>query len=300
MSEDNSKPTPEIVRSWLLVVDGEFHYTKACDSQFDRIHYPHLRMIFKRLAEKGLVEKVGSKDGYWRVVQDLAKPIDWRDYKAHADSGLELPFNLRQWVFLYPDTSVVVAGSKSSGKTGFLYRTVVMNMNGKRKVKLLTNLEGGVGQLKDRFDSMGIVPDPPPFEVIPVYDNYHDYVKEPQTLYVIDYIDVPDGESFYKIAHYLKKITNKLQGLDSMAVIGLQKPANRDIATGGEQTLKPVSLYLAIDSGKLKIVDAKVPVDPLLHPKDMQWTFSYEESGTQFTDIKPYWGTEDRVYRGGN
>jgi len=69
-------------------------------------------------------------------------------------------------------------------------------------------------------------------------------------------------------------------------VIGLQKPAMRDTAFGGEQTLKTASLYLAMDSHKLKIVDAKVPADPKIHPKNMQWSFDYSESGTQFLNIQ--------------
>lgn len=289
MSEN--KPTKELVEAWLGVVDGEFHYTKACDGIFEKSEYPHLRMIFKRAKEHGLVENVGNKDGYYRVVQNLAKPLDWQDYKANADSEIILPFDLRKWVFIYPDTTIVIAGSKSSGKTGFLYRTVVLNMNGKRKVKLLTNLEGGIGQLRDRFSEMDAeIPRPAPFDVIPVYENHHDYIQDHETLYVIDYIDCPDGESFYKIAHYIKKIDHKLAGLNSLAVVGLQKPMGRDIAFGGEGTLQAAALYLAIDAGKLKIVDAKVPMDKKVHPKNMQFTFNYEDSGTKFTNIDSYWG----------
>jgi hypothetical protein len=291
LNTSENKPTREIVEAWLGVVDGEFHYTKACDGIFDRSEYPHLRMIFKRAKERGLVENVGNKDGYYRVTQNLAQPLDWQDYEAHADSGLVLPFDLRKWAFIYPDTTTVIAGSKSSGKTGFLYRTVVLNMLGKRKVKLLTNLEQGIGALKDRFSDMDVnIPKPAPFDVIPVYENHHDYIKDRDTIYIIDYIDCPDGESFYKIAHYIKKIDHKLAGLNSLAVVGLQKHSGRDIGFGGEGTLQVATLYLAIDTGKLKIVDCKVPVDNKIHPKNMQFTFTYEDSGTKFTNLDPYWG----------
>lgn len=288
---DKVRPSQQLVEDWLQVVEGEFHYTKACDGIFDKEFYPELRMIFRRSKVKGLVDPVGNRDGWWRVVDDHAKPLDWQSYEAKSDSGLILPFDLRKWVFIYPDTTTVIAGSKSSGKTGFLYRTVVLNMNGKRRIKLLTNLEGGIGMLKDRFGNMGVeIPTPAPFDTLHVSENYHDYIKEPETIYVIDYIDCPDGESFFKIAHYIKKIDQKLQGLNSLAVVGLQKPMNRDVAYGGEQTLKAPTLYIAIDTGKLKIVDAKVPTDPKVHPKNMQWTFKYEDSGTKFTDIQPYYG----------
>ena len=37
-----------------------------------------------------------------------------------------------------------------------------------------------------------------------------------------------------------------------------------------------------MDSSKLKIVDAKVPAQKNLHPKNMQWTFQYDDDGTNF------------------
>ena len=88
----------------------------------------------------------------------------------------------------------------------------------------------------------------------------------------------------------INKIDRKLQGLNSVAVIGLQKPLGRDTAFGGDQTLKNATLYIAMDSKKLKIVDAKVPATKTVHPKNMQWTFSYEDEGTKFTQVMPYHG----------
>lgn len=107
---------------------------------------------------------------------------------------------------------------------------------------------------------------------------------------MIDYIDAPDGTDFYLIGAQVKKIDQKLQGKNSVAVIGLQKPFGRDTAFGGEQTLKNTILYLAMDNKKLKIVDAKVPTDKNLHPKNMQWTFKYDNEGTSFKDIQPFHG----------
>jgi len=91
------------------------------------------------------------------------------------------------------------------------------------------------------------------------------------------------------IGGQIKKIDRKLQGLNSIAVIGLQKPSTRDTAFGGEQTLKAPTLYIAMDSNKLKIVDAKVPADKKIHPRNMQWTFQYEDEGTRFDNIQESW-----------
>lgn len=290
--KDINEPTQELIEQWMAITDAPIHYTKVCDAQFDRKDWPHIRMILRRLKLKGKVEPVGGKDGMYRWCDGENKPIDWQAYKNRADSGLVLPFDLRDYVFIHPDTTTVVAGSKSSGKTGFLLRTVALNMGRNRhNVKLLTNLEGGIGMLRDRFNAMDIeIPNPAPFKVIPVYDHFHDYIKESNTVYVIDYIDAPDGTDFYLIGAQIKKIDQKLQGLNSVAVIGLQKPALRDTAFGGEQTLKVATLYLAIDDKRIKIVDAKVPADKRRHPKNMQFTFQYENDGTNFVNIEQWDG----------
>lgn len=281
------------IETWVkTIATGEFHYKNVLG--LERVITPKedskLRGIIFELCKAGVCESVGRRDGFYRPVQEPESLIEWQSLEKRKDSGLILPFDLRDHVFVYPDTVTVVAGSKSSGKTGFLYRTVVLNM-GRSVVTLLTNLEGGVNMLRDRFNAMDVkVPEPAPFEVRFVTDNFHDYIKEKNRVYVIDYIDAPDGMDFYLIGAAINKIDRKLQGLNSVAVIGLQKPLGRDTAFGGDQTLKNATLYIAMDNKKLKIVDAKVPAIKTVHPKNMQWTFNYEDEGTRFTNVQPYYG----------
>lgn len=283
------------IETWVKTMPtGEFHYKEVLDGKVDPRYYDKLRKIMWDLchSETPVCESVGRRDGYYRAIQDGVAPLDWQHLEKRRDSGLILPFDLRKYVFIYPDTTTIVAGSKSSGKTGFCYRTVVLNMNRANTI-LLTNLEGGSSMLKDRFDAMDIeIPNPAPFTVLPVTENFHDYIKKPNTVYVIDYIEAPDGIDFYLIGALVSKIDKKLMGLNSVAIIGLQKPIGRDTAFGKEQTLRAATLYLAMDSNKLKIVDAKVPTDKKVHPKNMQWTFVYEDEGTNFINITPYYGSE--------
>ena len=281
------------VETWIkTVATGEFHYKNVLGLErvLDPKEDTKLRGIIFELCKAGVCESVGRRDGFYRAVQDMSALIEWQGLEKRKDSGLILPFDLRKYVFIYPDTVTVVAGSKSSGKTGFLYRTVVLNMH-RVIVTLLTNLEGGVNMLRDRFNAMDVdIPEPAPFEVRFVTDHFHDYIKERDRVYVIDYIDAPDGTDFYLIGAQINKIDRKLQGLNSVAVIGLQKPLGRDTAFGGDQTLKNATLYVAMDNKKLKIVDAKVPANKTVHPKNMQWTFTYEDEGTRFENIQPYYG----------
>lgn len=280
---------------WKTVATGECHYTKVLDGTVSPTSYGKLRKIMYDLCHspKPCCESVGRKDGYYRPIQDLPLPVDWQNIPARVDFPIELPFELRKYVFIYPNTVTVVAGSKSSAKTGFLYRTAVLNMHNTPTI-LLSNMEGGREQMWDRFMAMGVNLDSAPLTVYYVCDNFHDFVKQPRTLYLIDYIDAPEGTEFYLIGGLISKIRKKLQD-NSVAVIGLQKPFHRDIAVGGESTLKDATLYLALDTYKLKIVDAKVPADDTITPRNMQWTFKLTEKGTMFTDIAPYYGSQSQL-----
>jgi len=287
--------TKHDIELWIqTIAKGEFHYKEVLDGGINPASLGKVRKYIHELCYprvgNPLCEPIGRRDGYYRPIQDEAHPIDFTNMAERKDFPVILPFDLRKYVFLYPGTVTVVAGSKSSGKTGFLYRTVALNL-GKVKIKVLSNMEGGKEQMYDRFKAMGINLSEQPRFIYFVDGNFHDYIKEPDTLYIIDYIDAPDGVDFYVIGAAVGKVGKKLAKVgNSVAVIGLQKPYHRDVAVGGEQTLKNADLYLAMDSSKLKIVDAKVPANKKLHPKNMQWTFIYTEEGTEFTNIMPYSG----------
>ena len=160
--------TRKDIEDWIeSIPKGDFHYKEVLDGQIDPIRFGLLRKYIHDIcnAKEPICESVGRRDGYYRAIENHAGPLDWQSVGSKIDSGLILPFDLRKYVFIYPDTTVVVAGSKSSGKSGFLYRTVVLNMN-RVNVELLTNLEGGLAMLKDRFDAMDIqIPKPAPFKV---------------------------------------------------------------------------------------------------------------------------------------
>jgi len=286
------KATKYDVELWIkTIATGEFHYKEVMDGQVDPLSFTNLRKIMSNLCKgkEALVEPIGRRDGYYRVIQNSARPVDFSSMKIRKDFPVVLPFDLRKYVFIYPDTTMVIAGSKSGGKTGFIYQTYGLN-KAEINTVLLSNFEGGASQMYDRFLAMGVDLGKEPKFIYQVDDNFHDYIKEPNTLYLIDYIDAPEGVDFYIIGAKVAKVDRKLQGLNSVALIGLQKPAGRDTAFGGEQTLKVASLYLAMDNQKLKIVDAKVPADKKTHPKNMQWTFLYDAEGTKFTNIQPAYG----------
>uniref|UniRef100_A0A6M3LKA6 Uncharacterized protein n=1 Tax=viral metagenome TaxID=1070528 RepID=A0A6M3LKA6_9ZZZZ len=275
------------IEQWITTIaTGEFHYKEVLGGQIKPEAYNKLRKIMYDIChtEKPICESIGKRDGYYRSIENGVEPVDFKQLRVR-DFPVILPFELRKYVNIYPDTTIVVAGSKSSGKTGFIYNTILLNY-GKVKIKLLSNMEGGKEMMYDRFMAMGIDLAVEPQFIYPVHDHFHDYIKDSNTLYLIDYIDAIEGDDFYLIGAMVKKIDKKLQGLNSVAIVGLQKPMGRDTAFGGEQTLKVATLYIAMDSSKLKVVDAKVPANKKVHPKNMQWTFLYDDEGTSFLNIQ--------------
>lgn len=279
---------------WKTMATGEIHYTKVLDGRVIPELYPRLRQIHSELAHEKdpIVEACGRRDGYYRLIQPLPDPINFVGLSEKLDSNVLLPFGLRDYAFIYNQTIILVAGSKSSGKTGFLYRTTEMNM-GHLNVVLLTNLEGGAEQMKDRFLAMGIDLATAPLKVYPAVENHHHFMKFQDTLYIIDYIDVPETGEFYLIAGKVSRVAKKLKELGkSVAIIGLQKPPGRDLAFGGAGTLKDTTLYLAMDKKKLKIVDCKVPAQDF-SPNNMTWRFKYDEAGTKFEEIAREYGSDE-------
>lgn len=275
--------------------EGEFHYKDIMGLR--SVLTPELDTSLRKVifdfshGANPICESVGRGDGYYRRIDELPMPENWQNTDATKDFPVVLPFDLRKYVWIDPETHIIVTGSKDSGKTGFIMRTVAMNM---RKVNtvFLTNMEGGSNQLKRRFDAMNIdIPNPPTFKTWFKEDNFHDYMKESDTLYAIDYIDVPESGEFYMIAPAISKIQRQLKKLGNcVAMIGLQKKKSSDTAYGGEQTLKKASLYVSMNPGTLKIVSAKIHTNPKVDPKNMQWTFVYSDEGTNFLNIQPYHG----------
>lgn len=284
------------VENWIrYIATGDFYYKEVLGGNINPKLWAKLREYIGRCCEKELCETLGRRDGWYRPISDIPKPVNWQDVEISKDFPIILPFDLRKYVWIDPETSIVIAGSKDASKTGFILRTIALNIGLVKlgyHIELLSNLEGGINKLKRRFNAMDIkIPNPAPFTVRHIIDNFHDAIKEPNTLYLIDYIDVPESGEFYMIAPALAKIQVKLK--NSVAVIALQKKTTSDKAYGGEQTMKKADLYLSLDRHRLKIVRAKVPADPQVDPVNKQWTFNYSIEGENYTDIKPYYGDNE-------
>ncbi len=295
-SENKELPplTAGLVRDWIQnVATGEFHFKEVLGGRVLKEGYEKLRKILWDLCHENnpIVESIGKHDGHYRPIQELPQPIDFQTAPLEQRFKLKLPFELETYIWIYPETVGAIGGSKSASKTGFILESVLMNMNDVNTI-LLSNLEGGTGQMHDRLISfasaMGIeLPYPRPYKVYPVYENFHDMIKEKNTLYLIDYIDVPESGEFFMIAPQISKVRQHLVGKNSVAIIALQKPFGRKLPFGKDQVLKDLTFYAAMESNKLEIVDAKKWIDPLVNPVGLTFNFSIDHSaGGKITNIQ--------------
>ena len=224
-----------------------------------------------------LLEK---KNRTYRIIDRNVEEMDWQSANPENVIKLKFPFGIEQYAKMFPKSVVVVAGSKNAGKTGFLYRTIIMNMN-KFNIDLY-NSETGSEQMKERLNGFDIeIPQPAPFRTFERYDNFADVI-DPTHISVIDYLDL-DSE-VYMVGAEINKIWQKLT--TGIAIIGLQKPPGRDLAYGGAYSAKRAVLYIVLDNNKLKLKYVKNPAQKGVNPNNMQWTFQWDNSGTDFLNIQ--------------
>ena len=300
----------QYIRDWIGESKGRFD-TRQLDHDCGITTTEHRdvrRHVIMYLIKDGKIEAIPSLHGVYRSMGSELTPIDWQAADEKNVVSLKFPFQLERYVRIFPGQLIVVAGEKSSGKTGFLYDLVLKNMHHEKGVTLF-NSETGPAQMKKRFLSYEVdIPSPPPWKTYMVYSDFADML-DPDGITVIDYLDIKS--EFYRQGEEMDKIFKKLN--TGVAVIGEQKPpptivyykgkkrrVHRDLAYGGGTTIQAATLYLSLDKinatlGRLKIVDCKEPVDGGVNPSGMQWSFNIDSRG-RFYNIAPYMGLNQEEY----
>ena len=98
--------------------------------------------------------------------------------------------------------------------------------------------------------------------------NFADAIV-PDSINIIDYLEV--NKDFYEVGGEIKGIFDRLN--KGVAIIAIQKKTGADTGRGGEFTLEKPRLYLAIDSGTIKIVKGKNWANNEINPNGLTWTF---------------------------
>lgn len=282
------------IREWCMAATGEFMITDI---------YRELKLVSRqdmvaasvclfRLCkeENPIIEKAGRKRGSFRVVD---ASCDMMNFKREAEKTLNLsfPFDIQNFIELYPGNLIVLAGAPNAGKTAFMLNVIKMNM--KKFDIAYFNSEMGETELRKRlekFEDMRI--DDWDFKAYERSADFQDVILTGEgRLNLIDYLEIHD--EFYKVGGLLAEIHRKLNG--ALAIIAIQKNKGVDTGLGGARTLEKPRLALAMEPGKIKIVKAKnwaTSVNP--NGLEMEWKLV---DGCHF---KPWgiWKRPEEIERG--
>lgn len=256
------------ISEWISITKGDFSITE-CDKDLlistkrDKINR---RQIFHRLVESGEIERVGNKNGIFRRIEKDENIVDWKNADISKTISVAMPFDIDDYVKLYPKNIVMIAGSSNAGKTAFLFNIARYNMH-KHKIVYFTS-EMGAEEVKIRLSGFDCNYEDWNFPIIDRSSNFADVIR-PDCINIIDFLEITDN--FYAIGGEIKKIFDKLGS--GLAFIALQKKKGCELGRGAEFSMEKSRLYLSIDSGELKIVKAKNWAKPEYNPNGMKFKF---------------------------
>lgn len=277
--------TTQVVVDWINITDGRSFQTRDLWNELNIVSSAgknNLRVILHRLKKDGLIVTDGRYGGF-RLVDVDAPEVDWQGATENF-IDIKFPFELEKYIRMKRRTYMVVAGDTNAGKTAFALNTVNKNMYN-HKVLLLTALEGGEGEMKERMEALnGNIPSPPPFLTREREENFADVI-DPDAINVIDCLDL-DSET-YMVGAELKRIRNKLKL--GCAIVMMQKPEGRDLAYGAGFSIKNAYVYIVLEKNLLKIKKAKARTDRKINPVNKQWRFHLDDTGGNFI-VQDNWG----------
>jgi hypothetical protein len=210
-----------------------------------------------RLQKEGIIERHGQKDGCYRRVETDIEPVNF--LTASTDEfSIVWPLEIHKHCVIYPGNIVIVAGSKSAGKTAFLLNIVKLNM--RRSEIVYLNSEMGDTEFRKRLEL---------FEDVRLTDwnlkayhrtsNFSDLITSERKTFIVDFLEVTSD--FWKVAQYIQEIHKKLN--EGICIIALQKSEAKDTGRGGDFSKEKARLYLSLDYlpeqkiNQIKIIDAK-------------------------------------------
>jgi len=262
--------TKDIIRQWGKDVAGRRWTYEDMNKDLDLSPavYASRRALVKQMIDDGEIMRVGGRVGVFRFTNNSVPVLEWETADVTATMPIRWPFQLEDYITIYPKNICVVAGAPNAGKTAFLLNVIRLNMNdfgidyytsemGPEEMKLrLSKFEGESWKFRAFERSVNFA------EVI-----------NPNRISIIDYLEITTD--FFLVAQELMAIFDKLE--KGVAVI--------DLGRGAEFSLEKPRLYLSMDNQRLKIVKAKNWAQPGVNPNNMEWTFSLV-GGAKFLNIQ--------------
>ena len=218
-----------------------------------------VRKCLVKLCNKGEIERVGSKDGVYRRIETDVKRTKFITGRLE-EFPIALPIGINDLCKLYAKNIVVIAGSKSAGKTALLMNIAIDNQDKMPVVYL--NSEMGDEEFTSRMQAFGVdSEDQIKFDCIECHNNFADHIDGTRKLYIVDFLEIHDN--FYEIAKHIRAIHEKLG--DGVAVIAIQKKNGERLGRGADFSMEKARLYISMDyqpdakCTRVTIVDAKSP-----------------------------------------
>jgi hypothetical protein len=245
------------MRAWIQVQSGTFRNADIINElSLEKNQKGQVSVYLARFMEEGLIKRDGRASGIWRRIEGDLTELNFKNPQTGL-VNLKFPFGIEKYVKILPGSIIVVAGAVNAGKTAFMLNFIAQNMHA-YEIRYLTS-EMSDRALNERLSNFEEIDPPIPlndwsFKAYPCYENFSDHVLPGRgRVTVVDYLEL--HTEFYLIAQHLAEIHRKLDG--GIAVVGLQKNPGVDAGLGGQRSLEKPSLYIAMDSKKLKLVKAK-------------------------------------------
>lgn len=254
---DHNAPLAQRVREWALVTSGDIlvtdcytdlHLVTSCDKNT-------ARQALSRLEKEGILERVGSRRGCYRLVDTTEEEIKWWEADTQI-APLVFPFGIHRLVNIYPKNIIIVAGATNAGKTALLLNIARLI---KEKFKIyyrsskMTKQE--LNKRLECFLDVGLVGNVSEWRKVIFRERTHDFhqVIKPDDINIIDYIEITSDH--WKVADQINDIHKRLD--KGIAIIALQKKKGTEYAIGGHYSAFRSRLYLAMENNELKIVKGK-------------------------------------------
>lgn len=242
------------VREWVAVTSGYFSTTEMHKElqPATRQERRAMNAAVRRLREEGILERHGDKNGMYRRVERNVEKMDYMNAPTEEFS-LALPLGIDGLCKIYPGNVIVVAGAKSAGKTAFLLNVVKDNMD--KYPIVYMNSEMGDSELRLRLELFeGLRLEDWRFEPIIRHEGWSDLITHERKIWIVDYLE-PPAERVYLVGDEIRAIHGKLK--NGICIVAIQKQPDRDLGYGKTFSMEKARLYLALDPGRIKIVDAK-------------------------------------------
>lgn len=223
--------------------------------------------VLSRLVDSGVVERMGSRNGQFRLVERESPVLDWQNADISNIVPVLWPFDLHEYVTMYPKNIAVVAGTFNAGKTAFLMNFIKLNMYD--FPIHYWNSEMGPEEMKKRltrFKDVGV--NDWRFDARERSTKFADVIF-PDDINVIDYLEV--STDFFLVGAEIKAIHDRLR--KGLAVIALQKKGGSALGRGAELSAEKARLYVSIDPGVLTIRKGKNWAQEGVNPDGIQYTF---------------------------